>query len=198
MRSHRWRNQPDVARVLRQQQKNEDFVQLRKEAYTAAVVTVGMGVLHLKLALLKEGAVWESLHTASASMRRSSEMGQRMRDPQVSEPAFPRRILRLCRPSPQHGACKPSQKQAEAAAQDRMTSRTKGESDEDDEAAVGGEALDSVMHARGARLRRATNDANTARRARRNEGEEDSRRPLSARLSSTVSSRRAARRERLA
>jgi hypothetical protein len=96
MRSHRWRNQPDVARVLRQQ-KNEDFVQLRKEAYTAAVVTVGMGELHLKLALLKEGAVWESLHTASASMRRSSEMGLRMRDPQVSEPAFPCRILRLCR-----------------------------------------------------------------------------------------------------
>jgi hypothetical protein len=79
-----------------------------------------------------------------------------------------------------------------------MTSRTKGESDDDDEAAVGGEALDSVMHARGARLRRATNDANAARRARRDEGEEDSRRPLSARLSSAVSSRRAARRERLA
>lgn len=81
------------------QQKNEDFVQLRKEAYTAAVVTVGMGVLHLKLALLKEGAAWESLHTASASMRRSSEMGQRMRDPQVSEAAFPRSILHVPRAS---------------------------------------------------------------------------------------------------
>lgn len=71
-------------------------MQLRKEAYTAAVVTVGMGVLHLKLALLKEGAAWESLHTASASVRRSSEMVQRMRDPQVRELAFTRRISRLC------------------------------------------------------------------------------------------------------
>eukprot|EP00241_Pyramimonas_parkeae_P016070 CAMPEP_0114283034 /NCGR_PEP_ID=MMETSP0059-20121206/3881_1 /TAXON_ID=36894 /ORGANISM="Pyramimonas parkeae, Strain CCMP726" /LENGTH=490 /DNA_ID=CAMNT_0001403725 /DNA_START=42 /DNA_END=1518 /DNA_ORIENTATION=+ len=49
---------------------SDEYVSLRKEEHAASVVTVGMGTVHLDLAMLFEGAAWSSLHVAMGARHR--------------------------------------------------------------------------------------------------------------------------------